>query len=396
MVGNLYNFADYSLVANDVDASNTVDGKPIYYWVDMEDRTVPLDAGFVALVNSRNIVVKDLNLTNNGQGLLFKNTTFSRIENVSVVNNQDGIYFDAESNNNTVTDNFISNNAVIGIYLSTSSGNVICGNAISNSDYGVYLTTSYGMRTIDNAVVDNTIQGHWKGVVLHGQPNNLVRDNLVKNNLILNNSFAVSTRLSAFNLVYHNNFLNNTHQVEGYESENMFDWLGEGNYWDDYDGADLDYDGIGDTPYVIDEVNRDNFPLAGFFKGFGIVWEGATYSFDAICSSFVFNLSFSQPEKSIAFDMLPSGNEMSLCWVTFPEVVLGGPYKVLMNGSQTTSLIEGSNGTHARLFFASLGDGGRVEIFGGTVIPEFSKVLFLSLLTVATSLMVFLQRKNLL
>jgi hypothetical protein len=35
----------------------------------------------------------------------------------------------------------------------------------------------------------------------------------------------------------------------------------EGNYWSDYTGADSDGDGIGDIPYVIDENNRDHFPL---------------------------------------------------------------------------------------------------------------------------------------
>jgi nitrous oxidase accessory protein NosD len=35
----------------------------------------------------------------------------------------------------------------------------------------------------------------------------------------------------------------------------------EGNYWDNYTGLDENEDGIGDTPYIIDENNQDNFPL---------------------------------------------------------------------------------------------------------------------------------------
>jgi len=34
-----------------------------------------------------------------------------------------------------------------------------------------------------------------------------------------------------------------------------------GNYWSDYAGVDADGDGIGDTPYVIDENNTDRYPL---------------------------------------------------------------------------------------------------------------------------------------
>ena len=33
------------------------------------------------------------------------------------------------------------------------------------------------------------------------------------------------------------------------------------NYWSDYEGIDSDGDGIGDSPYVIDEFNQDNQPL---------------------------------------------------------------------------------------------------------------------------------------
>src|SRR5450759_1947936 len=34
-----------------------------------------------------------------------------------------------------------------------------------------------------------------------------------------------------------------------------------GNYWSDYRGTDSNHDGIGDTPYVIDSNNKDNYPF---------------------------------------------------------------------------------------------------------------------------------------
>jgi len=82
---------------------------------------------------------------------------------------------------------------------------------------------------------------------------------------------------SLSNLIYYNNFLNNTRQVYDFSwdpppvppSRNTWDegYPSGGNYWSDYSGVDKKSgtnqdrhgsDGIGDTPYVIDENNQDN------------------------------------------------------------------------------------------------------------------------------------------
>jgi len=393
MVGNLYNFADYSLQINDVDTSNTVDGKPVYYWVNEHDRQVPLDAGYVGLINCSNILVKDLYLTSNGQGLLLKNTAFSRIENISVINNQDGIYLDLESANNTVIGNTISGNAYMGVYLSTSSSNLISNNIILNNSYGVYLTTGHGLETINNIVINNTIEGHWKAVVLRGEIWNPITSNIIKDNLLLNNSIAISTSLSALNLFYHNNFINNEKPVENSDGENVWDYLGEGNYWSAYDGADANNDGIGDVPYTFDQYNKDNFPLRGFFKSFHIVWEETAYPVHIISNLAISNISLFQPEKSVALDVWTEDNEAAFCRVTIPTDLLGSPYHVLVSGSQVSDLTEKSNGTHAFLFFTYEGDARRIEIFGETVIPEFPQVSFVLLLLTATLFAIFAKKR---
>lgn len=53
-----------------IDTSNTINGKPIYYWVDKQNEQIPSDAGYVGIVNCDNITVKNLNLSKNGEGLL--------------------------------------------------------------------------------------------------------------------------------------------------------------------------------------------------------------------------------------------------------------------------------------------------------------------------------------
>jgi nitrous oxidase accessory protein NosD len=51
------------------------------------------------------------------------------------------------------------------------------------------------------------------------------------------------------------------------DSHNAWDNGLEGNYWSNYNGGDSNGDGIGDTPYIIDQDNQDNYPLIG--KQFG-------------------------------------------------------------------------------------------------------------------------------
>ena len=110
---NEYNFGvSGSLLSHyiqDMDDSNTVNGKPVYYWVNRRDMAVPLDAGYVALVNCTNITVQSLNLTSNGQGVLLAFTTNSTITKNNITTNEYGIYLDESSNNKIYHNNFIDN-----------------------------------------------------------------------------------------------------------------------------------------------------------------------------------------------------------------------------------------------------------------------------------------------
>jgi parallel beta-helix repeat protein len=94
---------------NDIDSSNTVNGKPIYYWNNRRDTAVPLDAGYVALVNCINMTVEGLTLKNNYQGPLLVNTNDSKISHNNITNNRYGIYLFSSSNNVICHNDFINN-----------------------------------------------------------------------------------------------------------------------------------------------------------------------------------------------------------------------------------------------------------------------------------------------
>jgi nitrous oxidase accessory protein NosD len=75
-------------------------------------------------------------------------------------------------------------------------------------------------------------------------------------------------------MIYHNNFVNNSVQalVEPTPFDNAWNepYPSGGNYWTDYNGSDVfsgpyqnetGKDGIGDTPYILDNNDTDRYPL---------------------------------------------------------------------------------------------------------------------------------------
>ena len=112
IAGNYYNLGVhiYALEAiiQDIDPSNTVDGKPIYYLVNRRDERVPSDAGYVALVNCTNMTVEGLELRNNLEGLLLAGTHNSTIRNNTVTSNWYDVKIVYSSNNLFYHNNFIN------------------------------------------------------------------------------------------------------------------------------------------------------------------------------------------------------------------------------------------------------------------------------------------------
>ena len=241
---NGYNFLVYgtsiSDFVQDIDVSNKVDGKAVYYWVNQHNRQVPADAGYVSVVNSTNISVKNLNLTNNADGVQLAYTTCSTIENVTASDNFVGVHLIYSSSNLLIENNIVSNDG-IGIRLYHSSDNTVLANTIKNNANGIISWYSGS-----NEFSGNTISNRWVGIGL---------------------------RYSDNNTIFHNNFINNTEQVSLKESLcNTWDdgYPSGGNYWSDYTGIDEKSglnqdlpgsDGIGDTPYTIDVNNQDRYPL---------------------------------------------------------------------------------------------------------------------------------------
>jgi len=210
MANNKYNFLvrgeGLSHFVNDVDASNTVEGKLIYYWVNERDRAVPLDAGYVALVNCTRITVQNLNLTKNGQGVLLVYTKNSTITKNNIGNNWYGIRLEWSSNNILRSNSIYGNNITIEywerhcIALHNSSNNSIYGNNITTSNDGIQLDGSSNY----NSIYENNIVNDEVGIGLYGSSNY----NRIYGNNITNNMWAINVYTSS-NSIHGNNVTDN-------------------------------------------------------------------------------------------------------------------------------------------------------------------------------------------
>ncbi|HIP44927.1 MAG TPA: nitrous oxide reductase family maturation protein NosD [Sulfurospirillum arcachonense] len=197
------------------------------------------------------------------------------------------------SHNNTIEDNQIEKGRYA-IYNYHSKNNKIKNNIVKDSAVGIFVQAS-----LDIEISKNTIKGYHgaptsMGILLMGTSNTKVEQNILvqcnqalyidnspmeidTKNWILDNKIMYSTRGLDFrgkslqNVIRRNTLLGNMDNImtdshKGRTNENDI----TGNYWDDYEGFDLNKDNIGDNPYkkylYLDQLWVKN-PELRFFYG---------------------------------------------------------------------------------------------------------------------------------
>jgi len=148
-----------------------------------------------------------------------------------------------------------------GVHLLSVKNCNIFDNRVENAYTGVWLFDSSSNNVFENKIADS-----WsEGIYLDASCNNVV----AKNSIVGNNYWGIRIKNAHNNTIYHNNFMDNRISHVWFSNSavdtNQFDTENQGNYWSDYNGTDVNGNGIGDTPYVINANNQDSYPLMALF-----------------------------------------------------------------------------------------------------------------------------------
>jgi len=307
-------------------------------------------------------------VSGNIYGISLYSSSNNKIYGNNAPHNKYGIALQS-SNNNEIHGNIASSNKINGIYAYSSTDNLISGNTALNNYEGIRLDFSNA-----SVIADNIISNNDYGTHLSSSSNNLVSGNTAKNNY-----YGIYLQSSSNNnTIYHNNF-NNTDQVW---SDSVSDWDhdAEGNYWSDYPGQDINRDGIGDTPYVINVENQDNHPLMGKYSDFGVAWKNKTYHVITICNSTISNLEFEIEKetgnKIISFHVTGEDGTVGFCRVMIPTELMNYSYIVLVDEEEIIpALLDVSNKTHTYLYFVYAHSNHTVAIISSKTLYLYNEIL---------------------
>ncbi|HMW39910.1 MAG: nitrous oxide reductase family maturation protein NosD [Saprospiraceae bacterium] len=251
---------------NDIAAVRCIDASDI-----MISHNKILNAHFgIHVSNSRHVRIEQ-NLVegipaeeqNTGNGIHLWKSDTAFIWNNEILGHRDGIYFEFVTSS-LIQDNISHDNIRYGLHFMFSHHNTYLCNEFRNNGAGVAVMYSNNVSMEQNLFLHN-----W-GPSAYGLLLKDISDSRISNNSFINNTTGIHFEGTNRIQVFHNIFAGNgwAARVQASCSENIFTKnsftantfdvgtngtmtlnLFKNNYWDKYEGYDIDKNGIGDIPY---------------------------------------------------------------------------------------------------------------------------------------------------
>jgi parallel beta-helix repeat protein len=428
LVHNLNTGLNYTTIQAAINANETLNGHTIFveagtYYENVvvdksvfligEDRNTTvidvLGGGTAVQITANNVLVENFTMRNSEPAVGECGIRLSTVEgcnvswNVLVNSGRDGIMV-SYSVNDWVAENVVVDSGGSGIVVYNSGNDNVEKNVVKNSQvHGILVQNSTGCQIDRNSIIGSVDDGiavlasrenlfHRNAVTMGGaygiRLDDPSDDNTFTENVVTNNEgCGIWMWYSSNNRLYHN-FCSNTKNAvilsaSGYTSMNTWDAgvLSGGNYWSDYNGSDSDHDGLGDSPYIIDANNVDNYPLMGRFQSFN---TSLGYSVDVISNSTIDWFEYFESNSSI--EMLVSNTTASqgygFCRMIIPNALMDTErVKVLVDDGRIVVLFANytmyHNATLGCIYFAYEHPARKIDI-----IPEFPSFAILMLPTV--------------
>jgi len=185
------------------------------------------------------------------------------IQGNKISGHRDGIYFEFVTNS-LISQNTSMYNLRYGLHFMFSHQDDYISNTFKNNGAGVSVMFTHGVKMLNNSFEDNWGDGSY-GLLLKEISDSYVSGNhflsnttgiymegasrvKISGNVFNSNGWAIKIQASCMEVtVTGNNFQSNTFDIgtNGTLVLNSFDK----NYWDKYEGYDIDRDKTGDTPY---------------------------------------------------------------------------------------------------------------------------------------------------
>jgi hypothetical protein len=249
------------------------------------------------------------------------------------------------------------------------------------------------MATCDDCTFfGNNISSSLPALSISGCENDSLFDNYVSSQ----SPDAAFTWYSYNDSIYDNDFVGGC-EILNYNSSLLWDNGVEGNYWINYTGVDANRNGIGDTPYVLDSTDIDNYPLMGMFQSFN---TSADQSVDVVSNSSVEDFEYVASNNTIMLQVsnATANQTAGFCRVRIPHTLMdpyNGSISVVVDNGQTPVLFLNStvydDGTSRWIYFTYPVSAHSVSI---STVPEFPVFLVLALFMMGTIVAVAYGRRR--